>query len=205
MSRSFITRRVIAFSAGLVAAAAFAGAVPAWGVNGATTTPIPTSVVTPSPEETTPPVGGFVAAPTPAEDAPDLDLGTDTVAAGDWIVASAEGYTPNENVELVLYRGILSIGTFAADSRGALVARVRIPTDTRPGEHVLEAAGWESGAVANSSVTVVSQAVQVPAWQEWWLFVVAGAVVVAALGLLVNFRGAIGASFRPSIDEDVKP
>ncbi len=207
MSRSYIARRARTVAVGLLIVAAATVATPAWAIDEPTPTPTvePTESPTPAPSQTGPPVGGFVPATAPEKDAPDLGVGADIVAAGEWIVASAEGYTPGENVELVLYRGAVSIGTFSADSRGALIARLRIPADTRPGQHVLEAAGWDSGVIANHTLTVVSEAVQVPPWQQWWLLAVAGALFAAVAGLLFQFRGAIAASFRAPIDGDVAP
>lgn len=142
------------------------------------------------------PDGAPVPPKVPSENAPALELDKLSLSKNDWMTATGTGYTPGEKVQFVLYPGAIVIGSYLADASGKVVARFRIPDDTRPGDHVLEATGWESKRVANGAFTVVtsgSGGAVVP-WL-WWVLLVLGVLLASLIALAIYYRESIRGFF----------
>ena len=148
-----------------------------------------TPPVTPPP--TTNPDGSPVPPTKPTEGAAKLVLDKDSLSVHDWLTATGTGYTPGEKVQFVLYPGAVVIGSYVADAAGKVVARFRIPEETRPGDHVLEATGWTSKRVMNAAFSVVtpSGAATVP-WL-WWVLLVTGVLLASFIALAIYYRESI--------------
>lgn len=149
------------------------------------------------------PDGSPVAASAPTVGAKPLPLETTTVLADGFLEVSVGGYAPGENVQFVLYSSPVVLLSESADDGGTVAARLQIPKSTRPGVHTIEATGWNSNYVTNSTVIVVSTTDQsafagVP-WLWWVLFVILG-ILLAILILAFWFRRNINAWFsaRPT-------
>ncbi|WP_404434086.1 hypothetical protein LG299_05980 [Microbacterium lacus] len=125
--------------------------------------PSPTSTGEPTPETSaTPPAGGG-GTPAPTEPAPTTPAPTNTVTFGQSEVApgatqsaTASGFAPGETVSAVLYSDPVDVGTFIADSEGAVDLQFIVPSSTPAGEHRLVLTGQTSTAVAEGSFTVAS-------------------------------------------------
>jgi len=166
-----------------------------------TPTPTPTasstSTPTPTPSATTAPLptdGSPVAPATPSEDAQELELDKERVTAGEWVIARSEGNTPGEKVQFVLYRGPIVVASFVADAKGTAVAEFRMPEEIRPGDHVLEATGWDSDHVTNATFVVVAPAGAGGAGMGW-MWIVLGVLAVSLIALAISYREPIGRWF----------
>lgn len=137
------------------------------------------------------PDGSPIPSASPTADAPGLELDRSTLSysAHDWVVATGKGYTPGEKVQFVLYPGAIIIGSFVADASGTVTARFRLPDDTRPGTHTIEATGWTSRHVTNREFTVTAVATA-DIWL-WWVIVVLGILLAGLVALAVYFRESI--------------
>lgn len=162
-----------------------------------TPTPTPTPSPTPSPSATAAPApadGSPVAPAQPGDDAEGLELDNERVAAGDWVVARAAGNTPGEKVQFVLYRGPIVIASFVADDEGVAVAEFKVPDEIRPGDHVIEATGWDSDHVTNTTFVVVAPPATGAPGMEWLLLVL-GVLAVSLIALSISYREPIGRLF----------
>lgn len=176
-----------------------------------TTSPTPTPSRSPSPSpsgsgtgggstSTPAPVGpgGEPIPPSqPSADAPALTLDATRFTTDDWIRATGTGYRPGEKVQFVLYPGAIVLGSVVADASGTVTGTFRLPDGTRPGAHVLEATGWQSGFVRNAEFTVAAAAAVVQPWL-WWVFVVVGVLLLSVVALGIVFRERIRAWFAPA-------
>ena len=137
------------------------------------------------------PDGSPIPPASPTADAPglELDRASLTYSAHDWVIATGTGYTPGEKVQFVLYPGAVVLGSFVADASGTVTARIRVPDDTRPGTHTIEATGWTSRHVTNREVTVTAVA-SANTWL-WWVIVVLGILVAGLVALAIYFRESI--------------
>ncbi|WP_166880066.1 hypothetical protein [Salinibacterium sp. ZJ450] len=171
----------------------------------------PTENVAPAPTETAAPAnpggskGGAAApagtaadpaptapqAPTPGQ-APKTDadramLSTTNPKPGQRATFTGTGYTPGEQVQLVIYSTPVVIASYPAGDDGRVVAEFDVPKDLAPGAHTAEATGWQSAHVTNVRFIIASDAAAFgetdhPASGLWWGLGIAGAVVL--LGLL---------------------
>ena len=140
--------------------------------------------------------GAPVPSSRPSADAAELKLEPTRVEAGGKIQATASGFTPGEQVQLVLYPTPLIIGSYAADATGALSIVFEVPKDTRTGEHVAEATGWASDTKANGKFVVTAApdvAGAIPTM--WWLLGILLLLIVAAIAVAVSFRSSIASVF----------
>ena len=132
------------------------------------------------------------------QEAPRLTLDRTSVAANQWILATGDSYTAAERVHFVLFPRGVDLGTFTADASGRITARFRIPADTRPGAHTVEATGVSSHYVRNAPITVVSVGFAGDLPYRWWIGIVIGAVLLGLLALVLYFRRSIAGWFAPS-------
>jgi hypothetical protein len=179
------------------------------------TTPSPSS--TPRPSNSGAPGGGGGGAttcpaivdgeaPTPAAQPSDkagkLTLDPTKTYADEWIVAKGNGYTPGEMVQLAVYPGGVAVGSFKADAGGNITARFRVPVDTRPGDHVVEGAGWQSCFANRADFSVVSDSAGAAFPYLWWVAIVLGVIVLGLIVLAIYFRDSIrrwfGGGLRPA-------
>jgi hypothetical protein len=103
-----------------------------------------------------------------------------------------------ERVHFVLYPRAVDLGTFSANASGRITARFRIPADTRPGAHTIEATGATSHFVRNAPITVLSAGFAGELPYRWWISIVVGAVLLGILALVIYFRRRIAGWFPPS-------
>lgn len=132
--------------------------------------------------------GSPIPASEPDEDAERLELDDDRGLAGDWVIATAGGYLAGERGQVVVYPDVDVLGSYTIGADGVFEARFRIPDDTATGLHVIEVTGWLSGCVTNAEYTVVSKPSPTNWIAQWWLLVVLGGLLLAAISLLVAFR-----------------
>lgn len=103
--------------------------------------------------------------------------------AGDTITVTADGFTPAEKVQIVLYSEPILIGNFPSDATGRVTQAFQLPKDLPAGAHTIQLTGWESKRVATVGILVASLSTVaapdqqgVPPW-AWW----AGGALVALL------------------------
>lgn len=122
-----------------------------------------------------------------------MELDPDRLAAGEWMEATASGYTAGEQVQVVLYPGAVVIGSVGADVAGFISTRVQVPDDFRPGSHTIEATGWQSEYAANADFTVVTSPVGAETGLPfmWWLIILLALLAITVVVVLVYFRRSI--------------
>ena len=144
--------------------------------------------------------GGEVVAPTPpstpSKNAAKLDLDPQRLAAHEWMTATGDGYTAGEQVQFVMYPGADVIGSYLADTSGNVTVRFRIPDETRPGAHVVEATGWASKRVSNGEFTVITEAGTGAIPTLWWVIILCSGLFVGLLVLAIYFRRNIARALR---------
>ncbi|MEE6295661.1 phosphodiester glycosidase family protein [Georgenia wangjunii] len=84
-----------------------------------------------------------------------VSLSARSVAVGGELVVTAQGFLPDEQVEIELLGGGV-LAAVATDDNGIVSATVRIPAGTPVGEHVLAVTGLASGLVAEVELTVTA-------------------------------------------------
>jgi hypothetical protein len=155
--------------------------IPARGGNagpGTTPTPSPTS-----PTASAPPV-----APNPSSNAAHLTLDRRRAHLGDVITATGHSFTAGEPVQFVVYPERIVFGSYPTGANGTIVAQVTLPKMLGTGEHVVEATGWVSHRVANSTLTIIAgsgQAAVSPTWMAW--AVGAGGLLCGIAAFVVAF------------------
>lgn len=165
------------------------------GSGSGTNTKPPTS--TPAPAACTPSVDGKppVAPSQPSDKAGKLTLDHETIAANEWMVAKGGGYTPGEQVQVVIYSAAQVVGSYKADAAGNVVARFRVPLETRPGDHVVEASGWKSCVANKADFSVVTNSIVAAFPYLWWIIIVVSVLVTGIVVTAIYFRRSIGRSF----------
>ncbi|MEE6282944.1 phosphodiester glycosidase family protein [Georgenia sp. MJ170] len=83
-----------------------------------------------------------------------VSLGSDAVVRGEDVSLTAQGFLPNERVEIELRPGGGLLATTQADASGIVSATVTVPADTEPGDYRLAVVGLDSGDVGEAEVTV---------------------------------------------------
>ena len=150
------------------------------------------------PATATAPVSSSSSSDGSVQEAPRLTLDRTSVAPNQWILATGDSYTAAERVHFVLFPRAVELGTFTADASGHITARFRIPADTRPGAHTVEATGVSSHYVRNAPITVVSVGFAGDLPFRWWIGIVVGAILLGLLALALYFRRSIAGWFAPS-------
>lgn len=84
----------------------------------------------------------------------ELRVTPSTVAAGDEVTVSGEGFAPDDSLELHITgpNGDAHFGDVQPDAEGAFTARVRIPGDVVPGVYLLRGEGGNQEATATLTV-----------------------------------------------------
>lgn len=82
----------------------------------------------------------------------ELALDVDEVAPGDDVTLYAQGFEPEEDVEVTLNP---TLDVLPANADGEFTAVVTIPEDTEPGEYELTVTGQDSGISGSAPITVV--------------------------------------------------
>ena len=112
------------------------------------------------------------------------------------MTATGDGYTAGEQVQFVMYPGADVIGSYLADTSGNVIVRFRIPDETRPGAHVVEATGWASKRVSNGEFTVITEAGTGAIPTLWWVIILCSGLFVGLLVLAIYFRRNIARALR---------
>ena len=173
------------------------GSLSGTGTKGGVSTATSGSVAGP-PATTTAPQSTNSSSDGSVQEAPRLTLDRTSVAPNQWILATGDSYTAAERVHFELFPRAVDLGTFTADASGHITARFRIPADTRPGAHTVEATGVSSHYVRNAPLTVVSVGFAGNLPYRWWIGIVVGAVLLGLLALVLYFRRSIAGWFAPS-------
>ena len=140
--------------------------------------------------------GAPVPSSRPSNDAAELKLEPSRVEAGAKIQATASGFTPGEQVQLVLYPTPLIIGSYAADATGALSIVFEVPKAMRTGEHVAEVTGWASDTKASGKFVVTAAPDVAGGIQTmWWLLGILLLLLLAAIAVAISLRSSIAAVF----------
>jgi hypothetical protein len=97
----------------------------------------------------------------------------DLYLPGARVTATASGFEPGEQVQLVLFSEASLVGSFTADADGQVQAVFPVAEDTAPGTHTVQLTGWCGTAVAVVDVLVGSTGGAAPAGQgvppwAWW-------------------------------------
>jgi hypothetical protein len=90
--------------------------------------------------------------PTPS---PAITLSTRSVAAGDTLTVSGEGFSPDETVQIELQSDPVVLATIDADESGTFQTSVTVPRDTSPGPHDIVATGAISDEEVRVRITVL--------------------------------------------------
>ena len=118
------------------------------------------------------------AGPTPG--APALPLSAETVRVAGILTATGTGYTPNEQVQFVLYSTPVVLASVAADATGTVALAFTIPA-LPTGQHVVEATGWESHRITNGKFLIVTDGEPGTAIFPMIMWVIVGAGLLLAL------------------------
>lgn len=95
---------------------------------------------------------------------------------------SAAGFSPGEQVTAILHSVPVDLGTYRADARGVVVARVHIPTGFAPGQHTIILTGKTSQRSQVFPVTIRASGND---HRRWYV------VALAAASLLAAVAGAV--------------
>ena len=76
--------------------------------------------------------------------------------AGEKVLVAAVGFAAGEKVQVVIYPSPVIIGSYVADSTGALRATLTVPIETKTGPRTVEAVGWISHHAANGTLVIIS-------------------------------------------------
>lgn len=86
-----------------------------------------------------------------------LGSGSTTVGPGGTISLNGEGYAGDALISFTMFSTPVDLGTTKANGQGAFSATVKIPADTEPGTHRIEASGEGAGGgtlVLSTTITV---------------------------------------------------
>ncbi|WP_157802852.1 hypothetical protein [Compostimonas suwonensis] len=119
----------------------------------------------------------------------------DIYTVGENMTASATGYTPGEQVQVVLYSDPILIGNFTADASGAVSTTFALPQELLPGTHTVQFTGWASDTISVKNFLIAGGPVDasagpggsLPSWFFWALGILA-VLVVAGLVTYVVVR-----------------
>jgi hypothetical protein len=139
----------------------------------------------------------------PTTGAGEASVDKEVYSAGDTVTAIAAGFGAGEQVQLVLFSEPALVGTFAADTTGAVTAQFAIAGETLAGMHTVQFTGWCGSAstadllvgATNSASTAGPQGV--PPWL-WWI-----CGILAAILLIVGAWWALRVMRAPAAVEAV--
>ncbi|WP_188757237.1 hypothetical protein [Microbacterium album] len=146
-----------------------------------------------APAECTPTEPPLPAAPATSGEEATLQDGV--YLPGERATATAEGFEPGEQVQVVLFSDPQLVGTFSADDEGTVRAQFPVPDDTRAGTHTLQFTGW-CDRIAQASMLVGApdsagedDAFGVPTW-AWWAggILLTGVVLYGAYSAITAMR-----------------
>lgn len=139
--------------------------------------------------------GAAAVAPPPGEVVVGVDQAT--ALAGRVMSFTARGFTPGEQVTVVLDDGRAAVGPLVTGAQGEIAGVIQLPRDLRLGTHTLQVTGAASGLLAQAAFTVSTPADAAPlaaptsgaaAELPWpWIALAVAALAVLAvvvLGLL---------------------
>jgi len=89
-------------------------------------------------------------------------VSSSSVVAGGTVTVAGSGFTPGEQVSVVLHSTPVKLTTVTADAAGAASVTVTIPKATTAGAHTLILTGLGSGVVASTGITVTAAPVTTP-------------------------------------------
>lgn len=139
---------------------------------------------------------------TPATNGDEAKLDHETYQAGGWAVVTAKGFTPGEQVQVVLYSEPKLIGNVPAKADGTFEHRFAIPDDLAAGRHTVQLTGWASKHIATADLFVttgpLSADASVPVIPDgvWWAIgVLAVLLLLGALWWVIRIMRAPTAKF----------
>lgn len=98
---------------------------------------------------------------------------------------SGAGFSPGEQVTAMLHSVPVDLGTYRADARGVVVARVHIPTGFTPGRHTIILSGKTSQRSQVFPVTIRASGTN---HLRWYVVALAGASLLAAVAAGAVYR-----------------
>ncbi len=103
-------------------------------------------------------LGGLLAGSASAQYAGELSVSTTSLAPGESLRVSGDGYAPNAQVTITMFSAPVVLGVTRADATGFFSETVTIPAGTQPGPHRIEARGEAAdGGILVLAVTVTVQ------------------------------------------------
>jgi primary-amine oxidase len=101
---------------------------------------------------------------------------------------TAAGFSPGEQVTAILHSMPVALGTYRADARGVVIARVHIPTGFAPGRHTIILTGKTSRRSQAFPVTIRPSGTD---HLRWYVVALAASLLAAvAAGAVYRARGA---------------
>jgi hypothetical protein len=138
----------------------------------------------------------------PGAGEPTIGLLSTELEQGDVVSFTAQGFDPGEQIVATLDLGTGAAGPYQAGQYGDVAGTVPLPTDLRPGTHVLSLSGAGSGSTARVSFTV-NAAPEAPVegaigdtGLTWWTLALLIGIGIAAVVLLMLVVSALTALLR---------
>ncbi|WP_167047002.1 hypothetical protein [Salinibacterium sp. ZJ454] len=150
-----------------------------------TTTPKSTGgTTTPTPQETPAPTEPAIPG-APAANGAEAKVDGETYQAGASVVVTADGFTPGEQVQVVLFSDPQLIGNVAANADGTFEHSFALPDDLAAGRHTVQLTGWASKHIATADVFVTTgplaadASVPVIPTAVWWVLGILAVLLLA--------------------------
>lgn len=144
---------------------------------------------------------------TPATTAEEAKADAVTYPAGGRVTVTAEGFTPGEQVQVVVYSEPVLIGNVPARDDGTFEHAFGLPSEIAPGTHTVQLTGWQSQRVAQVKVVVTGEPLtagqapalpDIPAWLWWVLGGIAAVLVLVGGWWIVRVMRAPEAEAVPA-------
>lgn len=88
-----------------------------------------------------------------APSGPDIVVNTSSLAGGDAVIVTGDGWVPGESVHLIIHSDSIDLGTVTANSDGTIPdVTFYVPSDFEAGAHTIMAVGSLSGSVESTFV-----------------------------------------------------
>ena len=119
--------------------------------------------------------------------------------AGEKVLVAAVGFAAGEKVQVVMYPSPVIIGSYVADSTGALRATLTVPIETKTGPRTVEAVGWISHHAANGTLVIISAVTAFEASSSTgWVIGIGVLIVLLIVVSAIVFRSTIARMFTPA-------
>lgn len=135
----------------------------------------------------------------PVANADPLTITPNRSRAGEKVLVAAVGFAAGEKVQVVMYPSPVIIGSYVADSTGALRATLTVPIETKTGPRTVEAVGWISHHAANGTLVIISAVTAFEASSSTgWVIGIGVLIVLLIVVSAIVFRSTIARMFTPA-------